>query len=282
MNHDQILKANRQVYNAMAADKAPLCRPAKDSELADPLATIDPAGWLGTSIAGANVLCLAAGGGRQSSLYAAAGANVTVVDLSSAMLELDRQVASERGFPLRLFETSMEDLSALRDGEFDLVIHPVSTCYIPDVRPVFEEVARVLRGDGLYISQHKQPTSLQASIDRDSQGYRLQHKYYHSSPVPPPATTSKSAQRLRERGAVEFLHRWEQLVGLMCRAGFLIEDLVEPMHAQKDAAVGSFADRAAYVAPYVRIKARRKANASQRDGNQKSTGDGSNQLWLPS
>ena len=92
---------------------------------------------------------------------------------------------------------------------------------------------------------------------------------------------SKSAQRLRERGAVEFLHRWEQLVGLMCRAGFLIEDLVEPMHAQKDAAVGSFADRAAYVAPYVRIKARRKANASQRDGNQKSTGDGSNQLWLP-
>jgi hypothetical protein len=36
---------------------------------------------------------LAAGGGRQSAIYATAGADVTVVDISPAMLELDRQVA---------------------------------------------------------------------------------------------------------------------------------------------------------------------------------------------
>ena len=98
MDHKRILETNRQVYDAMAAANDPLCRPAKDEELANPLATVDAAGWLGESITGQNLLCLAAGGGRQSSLYAAAGANVTVVDLSSAMLELDRQVASQRGF----------------------------------------------------------------------------------------------------------------------------------------------------------------------------------------
>ena len=274
MDHREILRVNRRVYDAMAAADAPLCRPATDEELANPLATVDALGWLGPSIAGKNVLCLAAGGGRQSSLYAAAGASVTVVDLSGAMLELDRRVAAERGYPLRLLETSMEDLSMLRDGEFDVVIHPVSSCYVPRVQPVFAEVARVTRPGGLYISQHKQPTSLQASLDPNASGhYELQHAYYRDAPIPPVPTgssQSRNAGRLREPGAIEFLHRWEQLIGGMCRAGFVIEDLSEPAHARNDAPRGSFADRAKHVAPYVRIKARRKGETNT-----------ANSLWLP-
>jgi 2-polyprenyl-3-methyl-5-hydroxy-6-metoxy-1,4-benzoquinol methylase len=50
------------------------------------------------------VLCLAAGGGKHGPLYAAAGARVTVLDLSPAMLELDRQVARERGIGLELVQ----------------------------------------------------------------------------------------------------------------------------------------------------------------------------------
>ena len=88
MDQREILRQNRQVYDAMAAADSPLCRPAKDEELRNPLATVDAAGWLGDSIQGRNLLCLAAGGGRQSSLYAAAGANVTVVDISGACLNL--------------------------------------------------------------------------------------------------------------------------------------------------------------------------------------------------
>ncbi|NND96639.1 MAG: class I SAM-dependent methyltransferase [Pirellulaceae bacterium] len=258
----------------MAAANDPLCRPAKEDELSEPLATVDAGGWLGNSIVGQKVLCLAAGGGRQSSLYAAAGAEVTVVDLSGAMLELDRRVAQQRGFSVRLLETSMEDLSGLRDGEFDLVIHPVSTCYVPDVRPVFAEVARVLRVGGLYISQHKQPTSLQSSTQRGGECYEIRHAYYRDTAVPEPAAVTRTSRRLREAGAVEFLHRWEQLVGLMCRAGFVIEDLIEPMHAKPQASRDSFADRATYVPPYVRIKARR--HTGNRDDAQVNRS-----LWLP-
>ena len=94
------------------------------------------------------MLCLAAGGGRQGPIYAAAGAIVTVVDLSPEMLELDRAVAAERNLELRTVEASMDDLSALPDQSFDIVIHPVSTCYVPDVKPVYAEVARVLRAVG--------------------------------------------------------------------------------------------------------------------------------------
>lgn len=276
MNPDQIVRTNRAVYEAMAARGDPLCQPASDEELANPLAVVDAAGWLGGCIKGQKVLCLAAGGGRQSSLYAAAGADVTVVDISGAMLELDRQVAAHRGFSLRLLETSMEDLSALQPAEFDIVIHPVSTCYVPDIMKVFAQVARVLRHGGLYISQHKQPASLQSSMTRDPGGrFRWEHTYYRDTPVPPPDTPSNNSGRLRETGAVEFLHRWEQIIGGMCRCGFVIEDLVEPVHAKKDPAANTFADRACYIAPYVRVKARRAGSRRANDDH------GDAKIWLP-
>ena len=260
MNRFDYLRVNRDAYNKMATAENPLCRPASDAELANPLGTVDAAGWLGNSIVGKQVLCLAAGGGRQSSLYAAAGAEVTVVDISPAMLELDRRVAAERNFSLRVFETTMEDLSMLAANHFDIVIHPVSTCYVPEVVTVFQQVARVIRVGGVYVSQHKQPGSLQASTDRHSDGgYRIQHRYYRDEPVPPPTEMTKNAGRLRESGAVEYLHRWEQIIGGMCGSGFVIEALSEPRHDQSSGN-SSFADRAGFIAPYVRIKARRVGN----------------------
>ena len=275
MDPAQIRQNNRKVYDSMAAAKSPLCRPATDEELASPLRTVDGSGWLGSSIAGKHVLCLAAGGGRQSSLYAAAGAIVTVVDISGAMLELDRQVAAERGFHFRLIENSMESLPMLQDGEFDIVIHPVSTCYIPNVAPVFSEVGRVTRPGGIYISQHKQPVSLQASLDPNETGrYEIENTYYRTDPIPCTDSKSRNAQRLREKGAIEFVHRWEQLIGGICRSGFMIEDLSEPMHAKLEARRGSFADRANHIAPYVRIKARRRAKHT-------ASTHSPNSIWLP-
>jgi SAM-dependent methyltransferase len=245
---------NAKAWDALARERVSLATPARDEELREPLATVDPAGWLGGDIGGWNVLCLAAGGGRHGALYAAAGALVTVVDISGEMLALDRVVAAERGFDVRLVQTSMDGLSMFAAGEFDLVIHPVSTCYVPDVQPVFRAVARVVRADGLYISQHKSPVSLQASLRPESGNgnYTLDQPYYRKGPLP-----SAEPGRLRERGTLEFLHRWEQLIGGICRAGFVIEDLLEPLHAEKEAEHGGFAHRAQYVAPYVRIKARR-------------------------
>ncbi len=48
----------------------------------------------------------------------------------------------------------------------------------------------------------------------------------------------------------------EELIGGICRSGMVIEDLIEPMHADTNAERGSFGHRACYVAPYLRIKAR--------------------------
>lgn len=253
---------NQVAWDRLVAASVPLTQPARDDDFRDPLRSVDASGWLGESIRGWQVLCLAAGGGRQGPLYAAAGAEVTVVDLSPAMLDRDREIAAARGLQLRTIQCSMERLPMFADQMFDLVIHPVSTCYVPDVKLVFEEVARVLRPQGLYISQHKTPQNLQGSIQSDREGrYTLLHPYYRprQEAVPPPSQqrTSAVARRLREAGTTEYLHRWEELIGGICRSGFAIEDLVEPFHADGDAGIDEFAHRACYIAPYVRIKARR-------------------------
>lgn len=248
---------NARAWDALARQGVPLARPLHDGEMQDAFATLDPAGWLG-DVRRRRLLCLAAGGGRHSALYAAAGAQVTVVDISGEMLALDRAVAAERGFDVRIVQTSMSDLAMFAPGEFDIVIHPVSTCYVPAVQPVFDAVARVTRDDGLYVSQHKSPASLQASLQPGAAGYALVEPYYRTGPLPPAARGG----HLREAGTLEFLHRWEELVGGICRAGFLVEDLVEPVHAKPQAPAGSFAHRAQYVAPYLRIKARRRGGSA--------------------
>lgn len=244
---------NRQAWNRLAQQNQRFTRAARDEEFVDPLSLLDRVGWLGSGIRGKNLLCLAAGGGRQGPLYAAAGANVTVVDISNAQLEIDRQVAAERHLNMHLIETSMDDLSMFRPGEFEIVIHPVSTCYLPDLRPVYEQIARVTAADGIYISQHKQPTSLQADAASSGDVYSIREPYYRREPMP-----AVRGSLHREEGTLEFLHRWEELLGAMCRAGFSIEDLTEPCHAKPQAPPGTFAHRSHYIAPYVRVKARRR------------------------
>lgn len=248
---------NRRAWDARARAGDQFTCPARDEHFRDPLSAVDADRWLGASIAGKQVLCLAAGGGRHGPLYAAAGARVTVVDVSPQMLALDRQVAAERGLDVRTVEASMDDLAALAPASFEIVVQPVSTCYVPNVERVYRQVARVLAGGGLYISQHKQPVSLQAAVAPSQRGYVLAEPYYRSGPLPEVAGSPH-----REEGTLEFLHRWEELLGGMCRAGFAIEDCIEPMLADELAEVGSFAHRSRYVAAYVRIKARRTGDAA--------------------
>src|SRR4030042_2074133 len=65
-----------------------------------------PADWF-PQLKGADVLCLASGGGQQGPVLAAAGANVTVLDNSPLQLEQDRFIAQRDGLSIRLIEGDM-------------------------------------------------------------------------------------------------------------------------------------------------------------------------------
>lgn len=244
-------RVNRAAWNRLA-EGSPFSHVASDDECRNPLGTLDSRGWLPKSVAGLDVLCLAAAGGWQSILYAVAGARVTVVDLSPGMLRLDEREAARRGVSVRTMEASMDNMPQLDDATFDIVHQPVSTCYVPDIAAVYREIARVTRDRGIYISQHKQPTCLQVTHRDPRNRYVIGLEYYQSGPLPAVEDTA-----YRESGTTEYLHRWDQLVGELCRSGFVIEDLREPKRADPNAAPGHFGHRGRFVAPYVRMKARR-------------------------
>ncbi|MFO0422558.1 MAG: class I SAM-dependent methyltransferase [Planctomycetia bacterium] len=263
VSREAVLDQNARAWDRLAQGRAALARPAVDEAFGDPRAWLGSGGsvgaagrsWLPGRLDGLAVRCLAAGGGKHGPLYAAAGAKVTVLDISPAMLDLDRQVARERKIDLEILQGSMDDLSMLREGRFDLVIHPVSTCYLSDVARVFREVARVTKPGGLYVSQHKSPASLQASLEPDALGrYAIVHPQAGGQPLPP-----EPPSRLREAGTQEFVHSLSALLGGICAAGFTIEDVCEPDHTQPGAVAGTFAHRAAFIPPYIRILARRIA-----------------------
>lgn len=262
-------KQNRTAWNRLAKEQSQFTRVATDEECRNPLATLDSRGWLPRSVTGLDVLCLAAGGGWQSILYASAGANVTVVDLSPSMLRIDANEADRRNLSLRLIEAAMDDLSMLPDESFDIVHQPVSSCYTPDISAVYREISRVMRDGGLYVGQHKQPTSLQITHRDARERYVIGIEYYSEGTLPPTEDTA-----YREAGAAEFLHRWDELIGELCRSGFVLEDLREPLRAEKNARPGDFRHRGRFTAPYVRLKARRLA----RDDVQN---EASGLLWTP-
>ncbi len=171
-----------------------------------------PSDWL-AGVPGRAVLCLAGAGGLQAPLLAAAGARVTVLDLSQKMLEKDRRMAEQYGLSLRIEQGNMTDLSRFADGAFDCVINPVSLCYVPDVRPVFRECSRVLRPGGELLLAAPCPIAYVCDYVEDGNG-----GYYKAVNRMP----YRSAAHPGQGDWVEFGHTMEDYLGGQLASGFAI------------------------------------------------------------
>lgn len=116
-----------------------------------------PRNWFPESIVGLKILCLASGGGQQGPVLAAAGADVTVLDISRKQLEQDEKVAKRDGLTLKTVQGDMSNLSDFENESFDVVVHPVSNLFVKDVRPVWNEISRVLKMNGTLIAGFTNP-----------------------------------------------------------------------------------------------------------------------------
>jgi SAM-dependent methyltransferase len=110
------------------------------------------------------------------------GARVTVLDLCAGQLDADRRAADHYGYEVRTVQGDMRDLSAFADGSFDHVIQGISLTFVPDLRPVYGEVWRVLRNGGLYAAAHCNPATYPICFDgpdngSDGAGYRIAEPY---------------------------------------------------------------------------------------------------------
>ena len=175
---------------------------------------------------GSDVLCLASGGGQQGPILAAAGANVTVFDNSPAQLRQDQFVAERESLTLHTEEGDAADLSRFADGSFDLVFNPCSTVFMPDVRAVWKECARVLRRSGILMTGSMNPVHYIFDLYKADEG-----KLEVAHAIPYSDLTSIPKEDLEEHLAkglpVEFGHSLTDLLGGQCAAGFVITDMYE-------------------------------------------------------
>ena len=194
-----------------------------------------PQSWF-PQLNGADVLCLASGGGQQGPVLAAAGARVTVFDNSPAQLKQDRLVAVRESLSLRTVEGDAADLSVFPAISFDLVFNPCSTVFMPDVRAVWRECARVLRPGGILMTGSMNPVHYIFDLYKSDEGIlEVAHSIPYSDLTSIP---HEDLQEHIEKGLpVEFGHSLTDLLGGQCAAGFVITDLYEdymldsPLHS---------------------------------------------------
>jgi SAM-dependent methyltransferase len=206
-----------------------------------------PRDWFPDELRGVDVLCLASGGGQQGPVLAAAGANVTVFDNSPKQLERDRAVADRDGLDIRTVLGDMRDLSVFAAASFDLVFHPVSNLFAPDLAPVWQECHRVLRPGGALLAGFMNPDLF--IFDADALDNRGELFVRHALPYAD-VTHLTEEERGRLFGVdapLEYSHTLSAQLGGQLAAGFVITHFAEaPHHASITARYmpGYFATRA--------------------------------------
>ncbi len=175
---------------------------------------------------GADVLCLASGGGQQGPVLAAVGANVTVFDNSPAQLKQDQLVAEREALVLRTVEGDAANLSAFDDKSFDLVFNPCSTVFMQDVRAVWRECARVLRPGGILMTGSMNPVHYIFDLFKMDEGIlQVTHQIPYSDLTSLP---QEDLDEQIEKGLpVEFGHSLTDLLGGQLDAGLVITDMYE-------------------------------------------------------
>ena len=148
----------------------------------------------------------------------------------------DRMVADREGLEIRIEQGDAADLSRFADESFDLIFHPVSNVFFPDLRPVWREAFRVLGRGGVMLAGFMNPVIFMFDFDNEDESEVMKAKYA----LPYSDLTSKGPESLKKQMEanipIEFGHTLEQQIGGQIDAGFLITGFYED-HWSDDATI---------------------------------------------
>ena len=264
---DEITRYNQERWEALANANIEYSRPMLNLTRDTARTEIDPFGVMGPA-EGKRVLCLASGGGQQSAAFGLLGAQVTVLDFSATQLERDRQAAAHYGLQVETIQGDMRDLSPFSDDTFDIVYHAHSINFIPDVEPVFREVARVLKPGGLYRVSCMNP--FVHGLDErywDGKGYPLWRPYVDGAEVidadPDWDVWQTDGTVKRVAGPHEFRHTLSGMVNGLVRHGFNILGLWEAPRGDANAQPGTWQHYIAIAPPWLTFWTRLQLPANE-------------------
>ena len=182
-------------------------------------------------LGGARLLGLASGGGQQMPVFAALGADCTVLDYSDKQLEGERLVSEREGYGINIVKADMSKRLPFDDESFDLIFHPVSNIYVEDVYHVWNECFRILKRGGVLL----------AGLDN---GYNFIVEDFTARPLiitgrlpynplkMPEAQFRKIAE---SSDGIQFSHNIEEQIGGQLKAGFILTDIFEDFQNDSDA-----------------------------------------------
>lgn len=177
-----------------------------------------PNSWFG-ELKGKKVLGLACGGGQQMPVFAALGAECTVLDYSPKMLEQDKEVSEREGYPITIIRADMTQPLPFDDESFDLIFHPVSNCYVREVKPIWKECFRILKKGGALLAGLD--NGLNYAFDEDGE------KIINTLPFDPLSNPEHARQLEQDDAGVQFSHTLEEQLGGQLEAGLVLTALYE-------------------------------------------------------
>lgn len=177
-----------------------------------------PQAWF-PDLKGLSLLGLACGGGQQMPLFAAAGAKCTVLDYSERQLESERMVAKREGYHIDVVRADMSKPLPFADCSFDVVVHPVSNCYIREIEPLWRECFRILKPGGILLAGMDNGVNYIFDDAETTLTHRL--------PYDPLADEALYEECVNNDDGIQFSHTLEEQLGGQLKAGFVITDLFE-------------------------------------------------------
>lgn len=182
-----------------------------------------PHRWFG-DLRGKRVLGLASGGGQQIPIFTALGARCTVLDYSLKQCESEKRVAEREGYDVEIIQADMTKKLPFEDETFDLIFHPVSNCYVEEVRPIFRECYRVLKKGGIFLGGYD--VGINYIFDEDEE------KVVHSLPYNPLKDEKLYEESIKNNWGIQFSHALEEQIGGQLEAGFQLMDLYEDTNGE--------------------------------------------------
>ena len=174
---------------------------------------------------GKDVLGLASGGGQQGPVMAAHGYRVTILDNSMRQLQSETFVAERENYPLLPLQADMTLPFPFKDESFDMIIHPVSNCYIENLQPTWDECYRVLRHGGVLVAGWTNPIVYMfddEALDSLDAPLIVRNRLPYNGRL----EVEKGLELSMDSG-YQFSHTLETQIGGQLKAGFLLKDFYE-------------------------------------------------------
>lgn len=172
-----------------------------------------PHEWFG-NLKGKKVLGLASGGGQQMPIFVALGAECTVLDYSEKQLQSERMVSQREGYSIDIIRGDMTKPLPFDDETFDLIFHPVSNCYVKEVKPIFKECARILKKGGILLSGLDNGVNYLVNDDETM--------IVNTMPFDPLQNEEQRKQLEESDCGMQFSHTVEEQIGGQLEAGLML------------------------------------------------------------